>query len=143
MVEGTAIITTDNTAYGVMKQGVGEPENGYEMVDTSPPGAPPPADEGEKYEMEGTAIKTTGNAAYGVMKQGVGEPESGYEMVDTSPPGGPPPADEGDKYDVPASPHCREPLPATPTVGRAGKPNSPPGGGEEEDGVYEIIPGDK
>ena len=43
MVEGTAIITTDNTAYGVatdntaygvMKQGVGEPENEYEMVDT-------------------------------------------------------------------------------------------------------------
>ena len=96
--------------------------------------------------VEGTAIKTTDNTAYEVMKQGVGEPENGYEMVDTSPPGGPPPADEGEKYDVPASPYCREPLPATPTVGGAEEPNSPPpvtGGGEEEDGVYEIIPGDK
>ena len=146
MVEGTAIITTGNTSYGVMTQGVGEPESGYEMVDTSPPGGPPPAEEGEKYEVEGTAIKTTDNTAYGVMKQGVGEPENGYEMVDTSPPGGPPPADEGEKYDVPTSSLCREPLPATPTVGGAGEPNSPPpvtGGGEEEDGVYEIIPGDK
>ena len=63
-------------------------------------------------------------------------------------PQGPPPSDEGEKYDVPASPLCREPLPATPTVGGAGEgePKSLPpatGEGEEEDGVYEIIPGDK
>ena len=97
--------------------------------------------------MEGTAIKTTDNT-YEMTKQGVGEPESGYEMVDTGPPGGPPPADEGEKYNVPASPLCCEPLPATPTVGGTGESNSPPpvteeGELEEEDGVQEIIPGDK
>ena len=88
--------------------------------------------------VEGTAIKTTDNTAYEGMKKGVGEPENRYEMVNTSPPGGPPPADEGDKYDVPTS-LCCEPLPATPTVGGAEEPT----GGGEEDGVNEIIPGDK
>ena len=45
-VEDTAIKTTDNAAYEVMKQGVGEPENEYEMVDG------PPDDQGsEKYEV--------------------------------------------------------------------------------------------
>ena len=85
--------------------------------------------------VEGTAIKTTDNTAYEVMKQGVGEPENEYEMVD-----GPPDNQGSGRYEVPmVSPLCREPLPATPTVGGAGEPKSPPpvtGGGEEEDGVY-------
>ena len=58
MVEGTAIITTDNTAYGV-------------AIKTT------------NNTAYGVAIKTTDNTAYGVMKQGAGEPENEYEMVDT------------------------------------------------------------
>ena len=86
--------------------------------------------------VEGVAIKTSSNAAYEMMKQG-GEPEEGCEEV-ASPLRGPPPANQEGMYEVPSPPPSRDPLPAIP-------PPVPAAGEEEEDeeGVYEIIPGDQ
>ena len=86
--------------------------------------------------VEGVAIKTSDNAAYELMKQGRGEPEEeGYELV-ASPPRGPPVANVEEMYEVPSVPPSRDPLPAIPPpVARAED--------EVEEGVYEVIPGDK
>ena len=85
---------------------------------------------------EGVTIKTTDNAAYELMKQGRGEPEEeGYELV-ASPPRGSSVANVEVMYEVPSAPPRCDPLPAIlPPVARAGD--------EEEEGVYEVIPGDK
>ena len=64
--------------------------------------------------------------------------EDDYELIN-NPPGGPPP-DIDEKYDnpLPLAPH--QPLPSPPVA----PPTSSNGGvAEEEEGVYEIIPGDK
>ena len=84
--------------------------------------------------VEGVAIKTTDNAAYELMKQGRREPEEeGYELV-ASAPRGPPVANVKGMYEVPSVPPNRDQLPAVPPpASRAG----------DEEGVYEIIPGDK
>ena len=86
-----------------------------------------------RFELTGStvAIKTTDNE---LMKQGRGKPEEeGYELV-ASPPRGPPVANVKGMYEVPSVPPNRDQLPAVPPpASRAG----------DEEGVYEIIPGDK
>ena len=75
-------------------------------------------------------ITTSTNAAYEVMKQGPGEPV-GYETVDV-PQRGPTQAYVEGEYEVPSAP--QPPLPDLPPSKTAE---------EEEEGVYEAIPGDK
>ena len=95
-------------------------------------------------EAKGGAIQTTSNEAYEKMKQGRGgEGESGaaYEMMDitptvttptkTGPTSG---ADLEGMYETPSA--SSQPLPAVPPPPETNEK-------EEEDGVYEIIPGDK
>ena len=90
----------------------------------------------------GVAVKTNPNTAYEMMKQHGqgGRLVDDYEPI-SSPPGGPPP-DVDEKYDIPSPPTSHQPLPAIPP------PVAPPtasnvGVSEEEEGVYESIPGDK
>ena len=87
--------------------------------------------------MEGVSIKTSDNAAYEIVKQGQGEPgEEGYELVSLSRARGPPVAKVEGTYEVPSVPPSCDPLPAVPLpVARTED--------DEEEGVYEIIPGDK
>ena len=89
--------------------------------------------------IEGVAITTTPNTAYETMKQG-GRVGGEYEVVN-SPPGGPPLSkDLEGMYEVPSPPSSHQPVPlpvAPPTPGNVG------GAGEEEEEVYEPIPGDK
>ena len=92
---------------------------------------------------KGVALTTTANTSYDMMKQG-GRLEGEYKLHMVSGPlGGPPPAEYlREMHEVPLSPPSHQPFPtiplpvATPTslsVGRA----------EEENVVYELIPGDK
>ena len=76
------------------------------------------------------AIKTTDNSAYDESKQGRWKPDDeGYELMAC------PPSVEK-MCEVPSAPPNRDPLPAIPPpVARAEE--------EEEEGVYDIIPGDK
>ena len=92
--------------------------------------------------IEGVAVKTNPNTAYEMMKQygQGGRLADDYELIN-SPPGGPPP-DVDEKYDIPSPPTPHQPLPAIPL------PVAPPlasnvGVAEEQEGVYEIIPGGK
>ena len=79
------------------------------------------------------AIKTSSNEAYEMVKRG--RPDDVYELID-SPPRGPPRASQEGMYEVPSAPPCHYRLPAIPPpVGGAGEK-------EEEDAVYETIPGD-
>ena len=86
--------------------------------------------------VEGVAIKTTDNTAYDESKQGRWKPDDeGYELM-ACPPSGPPMAGGEKMCEVPSVPPNRDPLPAIPPpVARAED--------EEEEGVYDIIPGDK
>ena len=79
-------------------------------------------------------IKTTDNTAYEQMKQGLGEPDDeGYELIACHP-REPPMTGVEKMCEVPSAPPGRDPLPAIPPpVARAG---------DEEEGVYEVIPGD-
>ena len=70
VVEGVAISTTANTAYGLMRHGE-RPEDDYEAVNS-------------QRAMEGVAITTTANTAYGLTKY----QEDEYEVI--GPPRGPP-----------------------------------------------------
>ena len=79
----------------------------------------------EPYLKEGGTIKTSSNEAYGEVKRGEGE---GYEMVDI-PPSGPTADDEDESTSV--STQRLPPIPPTATDKE-----------EDEDGVYEAIPGD-
>ena len=82
------------------------------------------------------AIPTTTNRAYELMKQGGGrEGRHEYEMV-SAPPAAPSPASKPleEMYEIPSQPlpAAREqPLPAVPAAK------------EEEEGVYDSIPGDQ
>ena len=69
VIEGIAITTTDNTAYGMMRHGE-RLEDEYEMVNS-------------QRVTERVAIATTANTAYGVTKR----EEDEYEVI--GPPGGP------------------------------------------------------
>ena len=89
--------------------------------------------------IERVAVNTNPNTAYEQHGQR-GRLADDYEPI-SSPPGGPPP-DVDEKYDIPSPPTPHQPLPAIPP------PVAPPtasnvGVAEEEEGVYEIIPGDK
>ena len=95
-------------------------------------------------EAEGDVIQTTSNEAYEEMKQGGGggggESGEAYEMMDITPTvtiptkvGPTSAADLEGMYETPSA--SSQPLPAVPP---------PPETNEkEEDGVYEVIPGDK
>ena len=92
MVEGGTVETSDNAAYGVKKQGGGEPEDECEVVETSD------------------------NAAYGAKKQGGGEPEDEFELADSPPEGLRPDTNDAEEYEIPTPPHLhRGPLPAVPS----------------------------
>ena len=82
--------------------------------------------------VEDVAIKTTDNDAHKLTKQGVrGEP---HELVSPPRAGGPTAAG---MYEVPSPPlNHADPLPAIPPP--VAKPED-----KDEEGVYEIIPGDK
>ena len=88
-------------------------------------------------EKEGDAIKTSSNEAYEDMKQGGGEQGEAYEMMDITPtvttPTPAAPADQEGMYEIPSA--SSQPLPAIPPEEAKEK--------EEDDGVYETIPGDK
>ena len=82
-----------------------------------------------------TDILTSDNAAYDAM-----------EKVDVHS-RGPPAADDDGEYALPSPPLIHQPLPAIPTVGGAEETNSQHPvtgtGEEEEDGMYEAIPGEE
>ena len=88
-------------------------------------------------EKGGDAINTSSNEAYEEMKQGGGEQGEAYEMMDITPtvttPTPTAPADQEGMYEIPSA--SSQPLPAIPPEEAKEK--------EEEDGVYETIPGDK
>ena len=85
-------------------------------------------------EKGGDAIKTSSNEAYEDMKQGGGE---AYEIMDITPtvttPTPAAPVDQEGMYEIPSA--SSQPLPAIPPEEAKEK--------EEDDGVYETIPGDK
>ena len=87
--------------------------------------------------MKGVSIATSTNAAYEMMKQGPGIDSEGYEMMDVAQRKG-----RGEEanieaaYDVPSVPD--QPLPDIPSPLKTGQEKND----EEEDGVYETIPGD-
>ena len=88
-------------------------------------------------EKGGDAIKTSSNEAYEEMKQGGGEQGEAYEMMDITPtvttPTPAAPAEQEGMYEIPSA--SSQPLPAIPPEDAKEK--------EEDDGVYETIPGDK
>ena len=74
-------------------------------------------------------MKTSTNEAYGEVKRG----EEGYEMVDIAPSGPIPPAnDEEGMYE--STSVSTQPVPPIPPTATDKE--------EDEDGVYESIPGD-
>ena len=87
-------------------------------------------------EKGGDAIKTSSNEAYEEMKQGRGEQGEAYEMMDITPtvttPTPAAPVDQEGMYEIPSA--SSQPLPTIPPEEVKEK--------EEEDGVYETIPGD-
>ena len=95
-------------------------------------------------EVKGGAIQTTSNEAYEEMKQGGrggGESGEAYEMMDVTPTvttptkTGPTSAvDLEGMYETPSA--SSQPLPAVPPPPETNEK-------EEEDGAYEVIPGDK
>ena len=93
-------------------------------------------------EAEGSAIQTTSNEAYEKMKQGGGGGRGeAYEMMDVTPIvttpnkiGSTSAADMEGMYETPSA--SSQPLPAVPPPPETNEK-------EEEDGVYEVIPGDK
>ena len=111
-----------------------------------------------------SAITTSSNMAYQLVKQrtesqgrrggggGRGELDPvEYEEVVSSPPPPPPPppplssaAVDAGGYDVPTipSPHKYTPLPAQPLASNRGGEEEGKGVGEEE-GVYEVLPGEQ
>ena len=86
-----------------------------------------------RYEASGGGISTSTNEAYG--KVVAGEREEGYEMVDVS--HRDPPAKLEEMYEVPMSPPPPPPSQPLPTI------PLPPTAGDEEDIVYDVIPGDQ
>ena len=95
--------------------------------------------------IEGVAITTTPNTAYEMMKQG-GRVGGEYKVVN-SPPGGPPLSKdlEGmyEVYEVPSPPSSHQPVPAIPLPVASPISGNVGGAREEEEEVYEPIPGDK
>ena len=95
-------------------------------------------------EAKSGAIQTTSNEAYEEMKQGGGGRRGGggeaYEMMDVTPTVTKPTktgltsADLEGMYETPSA--SSQPLPAMPPPPESNEK-------EEEDGVYEVIPGDK
>ena len=93
--------------------------------------------------VKGVSITTTTNAAYEMVKQEGGTHE--YDLVSEPPGTYPPPAkDLGVAYETPSLPPSHQPLPAIP-LPVATPPSEKVGvaGEEEEEGVYDSIPGDQ
>ena len=86
-----------------------------------------------RYGASGGGISTSTNEAYG--KVVAGEREEGYEMVEVS--HRDPPAKLEEMYEVPMSPPPPPPSQPLPTI------PLPPTAGDEEDIVYDVIPGDQ
>ena len=83
------------------------------------------------------SIVTSTNAAYEMMKQGPGVESEGYEVIDVPQRGGPTLTSIEAAYEVPSVPD--QPLPDIPSpLCKTGQEKDDE---EEEDGVYETIPG--
>ena len=83
--------------------------------------------------VKGVSIATSTNAAYEMMKQGLGLESEDYEVIDVPQRGGP---TLTAAYELPSIPD--QPLPDIPSpLCKTGQEND-----DDEDGVYETIPGD-
>ena len=89
--------------------------------------------------VKGVSIATSTNAAYEMMKQGLGVESEGYEVIDVPQRGGPTLTSIEAAYEIPSVPD--QPLPDIPSpLCKTGQEKDDEE--EEEDGVYETIPGD-
>ena len=89
------------------------------------------------FPVKGVSIKTSTNAAYEMMKQGPGVESEGYEVIPQR--GGPTLTSIEAAYEVPSVPD--QPLPDIPSpLCKTGQEKDDDE--EDEDGVYETIPGD-
>ena len=89
--------------------------------------------------VTGVSIATSTNAAYEMMKQGLGVESEGYEVIDVPQRGGPTLTSIEAAYEIPSVPD--QPLPDIPSpLCKTGQEKDDEE--EEEDGVYETIPGD-
>ena len=90
-------------------------------------------------QVKGVSIATSTNAAYEMMKQGPGVESEGYEVIDVPQRGGPTPTSIEAAYEFASVPD--QPLPDIPSpLCKTGQEKDDEE--EEEDGVYETIPGD-
>ena len=86
--------------------------------------------------VKGVSIATSTNAAYEMTKQRPGVESEGYELIDVPQRGGPTLTNIEAAYEVPSVPD--QPLPDIPSpLCKTGQEKD-----EEDDGVYETIPGD-
>ena len=86
--------------------------------------------------VKGVSITTSTNGAYEMMKQGLGVESEGYEVIDVQQRGGPTLTGVEAAYELPSIPD--QPLPDTPSpLCKTGQEKD-----DDEDGVYETIPGD-
>ena len=89
------------------------------------------------FPVKGVSIATSTNAAYEMMKQGPGVESEGYEVIPQR--GGPTLTSIEAAYEVPSVPD--QPLPDIPSpLCKSGQEKDDEE--EDEDGVYETIPGD-
>ena len=90
--------------------------------------------------VKGVSIATSTNAAYEMMKQGLGVESEGYEVIDVPQRGGPATLTSIEAaYEILSVPD--QPLPDIPSpLCNTGQEKDDEE--EEEDGVYETIPGD-
>ena len=85
--------------------------------------------------VKGVSITTSTNA-YEMMKQGLGVESEGYELIDAPQRGGPALTSIEAAYELPSV--TDQPLPDIPSpLCKTGQEKD-----DDEDGVYEIIPGD-
>ena len=90
--------------------------------------------------VTGVSIATSTNAAYEMMKLGLGVESEGYEVIDLPQRGGPTLTSIEAAYEIPSVPD--QPLPDIPSsLCKTGQEKDDKEE-EEEDGVYETIPGD-
>ena len=86
--------------------------------------------------VKGVSIATSTNAAYEMMKQGLGVESEDYEVIDVPQRGGPTLTGVEAAYELPSV--TDQPLPDTPSpLCKTGQEKD-----DDEDGVYETIPGD-
>ena len=89
------------------------------------------------FPVKGVSIATSTNAAYEMMKQGPGVESEGYEVIPQR--GGPTLTSIEAAYELPSVPD--QPLPDIPSpLCKTGQEKDDEE--EDEDGVYETIPGD-